>query len=145
MANNSIKLTVTRSTAASADTILSLIADWKNLPIYWHGMRTIKKDEGGILIAKFAFPGHAQMRYVVDVNRKTSEEIYLGGPFKGFKRLSIHTEDGDGSEMTAVWEIKLTPLLRLASDRMTEHLKTGTEHALERISEEAEKRERPTD
>ncbi len=139
MVNNSIRFTVSRITTAKEENILEVISDWKNLPLYWHGMRKIMKGEDDVLIVKFAFPGRTRMRYVLDLKMKISEELYLSGPFTGFKRLSIHSGEGDNSEITALWEINLSSFLSIARNRMMVHLKTGTEHALERISEEAER------
>jgi hypothetical protein len=143
MKDRKVKIVVSKTCNADVNTIMKIISDWKDLPRYWYGMRRINRENDDILIVKFAFPGNAMMKFLVDGS--TTEEVYTGGPFRGYKRLTV-SEDVEGSaKITAIWVIDLFAPLRLARKRMIRHLTEGTEHALERIALAAERMKMVTD
>ena len=78
-------------------------------------------------------------RVTLEPPRRVVHEL-LEGPMKGTKTVSV-TPKGDGNtELTAVYDVRLTGLLKLGTGPFTKHAAEGTQHALERIKDLAEGR-----
>ncbi len=140
MTLGSVKFEVTEHSNASPEDIINVLDDWHDLPKYWHGMREITESSGGMFNVRFAFPGEGKMSFVCDRESLYCTENYHSGPFTGFKRVEI-SNGGSGSRITAKWDVQLSFKLIFMKRFITNHFKQGTENALKRISEEAEKPE----
>ncbi|MCL5989506.1 MAG: hypothetical protein M1166_04145 [Candidatus Thermoplasmatota archaeon] len=134
-----VKIRVTRVCDSEVDSIFGIISKWEDLPLYWHGMRNITKQDDDTFLVKFAFPGKSRMRYVVNEAEKSCREIYSSGAFRGFKDVKIEKAPPNKTRISVVWEIEISAVLKIMRDRMVQHLTLGTEHALDRIIEATEK------
>ena len=112
------------------DKIWELLSDYKRIPEFWHGTRSIEKT-GDTYKVQFAFPGKATMELEEDSNNFTLTEKYLKGPFTGTKTTRL--EGSDPVKMQSIWNIKLSPMLRVFSGKLQGHFQEGTEDALLRI------------
>ncbi len=134
-----VNIHVTRVCDSEADSIFGIISKWEDLPLYWHGMRNITKQDDDTFLVKFAFPGKSRMKYVVNEADRSCREIYSSGAFKGFKDVKIEKAPPNKTRINVVWEIEISAVLKIMRDRMVQHLTLGTEHALDRIIEATEK------
>ena len=132
-----IKIQVAGKSSASPDRIMDQISDWQRLPEFWHGMRSITRSDGSMLLVRFAFPGNGKMSYLCDRKSLTCTENYHSGPFSGFKKTELRCIDG-GTEIRVRWEIKLSLSMVLLKGFLARHFTDGTESAIRRICESAE-------
>jgi hypothetical protein len=120
---------------ASKKDIWELITDYKKIPEYWHGTRSIEKD-GNYYMVQFAFPGKGKMELETDNKNFTETEKYLNGPFTGEKITRL---DGENPvKLVSIWNIKLSAVLRIFSKKLQGHFEQGTEDALKRIKDHFE-------
>lgn len=133
-----VKFEVTEHSNASPEDIINVMDNWQDLPKYWHGMREITESRGGMFNVRFAFPGEGKMSFICDRESTYCTENYHSGPFTGFKRVELARENS-GSRITAKWEVQLSFKLIFMKRFIVNHFRQGTENALKRISEEAER------
>lgn len=133
-----VKFEVSSETIASPREIMDVLGNWQTLPQYWHGMREISESTGNMLLVRFAFPGEGKMSYICDSDSLSCTENYHSGPFTGFKRIDIEP-DGSKTRILVRWEVHLSLRLLLLKGFILKHFRQGTESALSRIIEEAEK------
>ncbi|WMT54101.1 hypothetical protein [Ferroplasma acidiphilum] len=112
--------------------IWELIKDYKRIPEFWHGTRSIEK-EGNYYMVQFAFPGKGKMQLKEDEDNFILSENYLKGPFTGEKTTQLYGTDP--VKIVSVWNIKLSPMLRAFSNKLQGHFEQGTEDALKRIKD----------
>jgi len=110
------------------------LSDVERIPEYWHGtksLRVLETADGGKLIAavKFAFGGSGKAEITTDAETKTLLLRYLSGPFTGTQTVRIV-----GKRLDARWDISFHGIFRIGSGRTAGHFKSGTIHALERLS-----------
>ncbi len=112
--------------------IWELINNYKRIPEFWHGTRSIEKD-GDMYLVQFAFPGKGKMRLEKDDANFRLIEKYLKGPFTGEKITNL--EGNNPVKIVSIWSIKLSPMLRAFSNKLQGHFEQGTEDALKRIKD----------
>jgi hypothetical protein len=117
------------------DLIWELIKDYKKIPEFWHGTRSIEK-EGDFYIVQFAFPGKGKMNLESDDKNFVLREKYIKGPFTGEKLTKLEGENP--VKIVSEWDIKLSPMLRAFSKKLQGHFEQGTEDALKRIKDHFE-------
>lgn len=109
------------------------------IPKYWHGTRTLEVtgESEGVAHAriKFAFGGSGEADITADQARRTLTIHYTSGPFTGKQTIEV----GDG-RVAAMWDVKFRGAFRLASRWNEGHFRSGTVHALERLTAPASPR-----
>lgn len=107
------------------------------IPRYWHGTRTIEvvSESGGVAHAKikFAFGGSGDANISTDEEKRTLTIDYTSGPFTG--KQTVEVAEG---QVVAVWDVKFRGVFRFASRWNEGHFRSGTVHALERLTGEGE-------
>lgn len=120
---------------APSDVVWGRVSSVAEIPKYWHGTRSLEivGTEGGATRARvqFAFGGSGEARISTDHAKRTLRIEYLSGPFKGEQVVSV-AEEG----LTATWNVRFSGVFRLLSSWNEGHFKSGTRHALERLSAE---------
>jgi len=117
---------------SSKKDIWKLVKDYKKIPEFWHGTRSIEK-EGNYYMVQFAFPGKGKMELESNEDNFTLNEKYIKGPFTGEKITRL---EGDNPvKIVSYWNIKLSPMLRAFSKKLQGHFEQGTEDALKRIKD----------
>jgi hypothetical protein len=108
-------------------------SDIERIPEYWHGTKSIAilgrdgpKSTGEV---RFAFGGEGEVEITVLDAERTVTINYVSGPFAGVQTIKV----GEGV-IDARWEVKFKGLFRLASSWNAGHFRSGTVHALERLS-----------
>ncbi len=120
---------------SSKKDIWELVKDYKKIPEFWHGTRSIEK-EGNYYMVQFAFPGKGKMELELNEDNFTLNEKYIKGPFTGEKITRL---EGDNPvKIVSYWNIKLSPMLRAFSKKLQGHFEQGTEDALKRIKDHFE-------
>jgi hypothetical protein len=116
------------------DAVWGRLSDVEKIPEYWHGtksLRVLEKVDGGKVLAaaRFAFGGSGKVEIAADAASKTLLQRYLSGPFTGTQTVRIV-----GKRLEARWDIEFHGLFKIGSGRTAGHFKSGTVHALERLS-----------
>ena len=78
---------------------------------------------------KFAFGGSGDAVISVDERSRTLLLDYLSGPFTGRQTVRLV-----GNAVEARWEIEFRGIFRLAARWNEGHFRSGTKHALERLT-----------
>lgn len=134
--------------AADPAKVWSLASALDCEPEIWKGTRAVRtlSADGNVVEREvtLAFRERKEReRVTLEPPRRIVHEL-LAGPMKGTKTVTL-TPTGDGrTELTAVYEVKLTGLLKLGTGPFTKHAAEGTQRALERIKAITEGRTPPT-
>ena len=134
-----IEFEVSKSFSLSPDLVWGVVREVKDYTKYWHGTRELDviqvSEEVFEGVARLAFPAKVKVRVTVnDAERKLTVE-YLEGVMKGF-----HTVEVLDREVKSHWRVNLSLWLKPFEGSVKEHFMSGTNHALERILSEAERR-----
>ena len=114
------------------------LSDIERIPEFWHGTRSLQiigrdsKGPGKETVrarAKFAFGGSGGVEITADKATMTVTSNYVSGPFKGTQVVKIV-----GNAIEARWDVKFTGVFKLTSSWTGGHFRSGTVHALERLS-----------
>ncbi len=130
--------------AADSATVWSLASALDREPEIWKGTKAVRtlSSDGNVVEREvtLAFQGRREReRVTLQPPSRVLHEL-LAGPMRGTKTVTV-TSKGDGrTELTAVYDVRLTGLLRLGTGPFTRHAAEGTHHALERIRDLAEGR-----
>lgn len=116
------------------------LSDVESIPQYWHGtksLRVLERMDGKVVAqTKFAFGGSGREEISTDPASKTLLQRYVAGPFTGTQTVRVV-----GKRLEARWDIEFHGLFRIGSGRTAGHFKSGTVHALERLSGVGERAE----
>ena len=114
------------------------LSDVERIPEFWHGTRSLQivaRDSEGPgketvkARARFAFGGSGDVEITADKATMTLTSNYTSGPFKGAQVVKIV-----GNAIEAKWDVNFTGVFRLTSGWTGGHFRSGTVHALERLS-----------
>lgn len=116
------------------DVVWGRLSDVERIPEFWHGTKSLrvleKAGEGKVIAAaKFAFGGSGKVEITTDAASKTLLQRYLSGPFTGTQTVRVV-----GQRLEARWDIEFHGIFKIGSGRTAGHFKSGTVHALERLS-----------
>ncbi len=130
--------------AAAPETVWFLASALDREPEIWKGTKAVRtlSSNGNVVEREvtMAFRERTEReRVTLEPPNRVVHEL-LAGPMKGTKTVTV-TARGDGrTELSAVYDVKLTGLLKLGTGPFTKHAAEGTQHALERIKDLAEGR-----
>ncbi len=130
--------------AADPSKVWSLASALDREPEIWKGTKAVRTlSASGNVVERevtLAFRERTEReRVTLEPPNRVVHEL-LAGPMKGTKTLTL-VPKGDGrTELTAVYDVRLTGLLKLGTGPFTRHAAEGTQHALERIKDLAEGR-----
>lgn len=119
------------------------LSDIDRIPEFWHGTRSLhilRRDSDGLgretvkARAKFAFGGSGDVAITSDRATMTLTSDYTSGPFKGAQVVKVV-----GNAIEARWDVSFRGVFKLTSSWTGGHFKSGTLHALERLSGRGEK------
>jgi len=130
--------------AADPETVWSLASALDREPEIWKGTRAVRTlSSNGHIVERevtLAFRERKEReRVTLEPPRRVIHEL-LQGPMRGTKTVEV-TPKGDGqTELSAVYDVRLTGMLKLGTRPFVKHAGDGTQHALERIKDLAEGR-----
>ena len=114
------------------------LSDIGRIPEFWHGTRSLQvvgRDSKGAgketvkARAKFAFGGSGNVEITADDTTMTLTSNYTSGPFKGIQVVKVV-----GNAIEARWDVNFSGVFKLTSGWTGGHFRSGTLHALERLS-----------
>ncbi|MDG7008573.1 MAG: hypothetical protein JRN06_10080 [Nitrososphaerota archaeon] len=123
----------TREFEGDASEVWKRASAISEIPKYWHGTRTLEvvSESGGAahVKIKFAFGGSGEADVIADGEKRMLTIDYTSGPFTGKQTVEV----GDG-QVIAKWDVKFKGVFRVASRWNEGHFRSGTVHALERLT-----------
>jgi ribosome-associated toxin RatA of RatAB toxin-antitoxin module len=128
---------------APVSKVWKILSDIDREPEFWHGTKSIKNlTKSDKVIERevvIAFKNSVCKETVtIDPMRSITTEI-TDGPLKGKKVVVINPDEDQGSVVDVEWDIRLSGFMGIFSKMVKKHILDGTNDALERISEAAEK------
>jgi len=130
--------------AADPEKVWSLASALDREPEIWKGTKAVRtlSSNGNVVEREvtLAFRERKEReRVTLEPPRRVVHEL-LQGPMRGTKTVEV-TPTGDGqTRLSAVYDVRLTGMLKLGTRPFVKHAGEGTEHALQRIKELAEGR-----
>jgi len=124
------------------DKVWDLISDIDNEPKFWKGTketRNISKE--GDLIKReitIAFRDQKCLQDVILYPKEKIEAMFTKGIIDGVKIIKLIPQDGK-TTVEAKWDIKLSGIMGMFTGMLKNHIKSGTEQALQNIKEELER------
>ncbi len=137
-----VRIEVSREINAPVERVWKIASDVDNEPKYWHGTKSVKNlNTTGNTITReviIAFKNSKCMETVVLNPMKSIEVNITEGPLKGNKVITLN-DMGGKTKVDVVWDIKLSGMMSMFTGMVKGHIEQGTNDALERISQDAEK------
>ena len=127
---------------ASIDKVWDIIADIDNEPKFWKGTketRNISKE--GNTIKREITIAFRDQKCLQDVRLYPKEKIeakFTKGIIDGVKIVNL-IPNGEKTTIVTKWDIKLTGVMGMFTGMIKNHIKSGTEQALQSIKEYAER------
>ncbi len=130
--------------AAGPEAVWPLVSALDREPEIWKGTKAVRtlSSQGNVVEREvtLAFRGRREReRVTLDPPRRVVHEL-LEGPMRGTKTVALSPNGNGTTVVSAVYDVRLTGLLKLGTKPFTTHAAEGVEHALQRIKDLAEGR-----
>jgi len=127
---------------ATIEKAWEVISDIDNEPEFWKGTKKVKtlSVEGDIIKREITIAFRDQ-KCLQEIQLKPKKEIkakFTKGILDGTKIITLKPEN-DKVIMETSWEIKLSGMMNMFTSVIKNHIKSGTEQAMESIKKEIEK------
>ena len=127
---------------ATSDKVWEIVSDIDNEPKFWKGTKEVKNlsKEGNTIKREItiAFRDQKCLQEVKLEPKKRIEAKFTKGIINGEKIVSIIPND-EKTILRTVWDIKLTGMMGMFTGMIKNHIKSGTEQAMQSIKEEIER------
>lgn len=127
---------------ATPEKVWEIVSDIDNEPKFWKGTKEVKNlsKEGDTIKREItiAFRDQKCLQEVRLEPKKRIEAKFTKGIINGEKIVSI-IPNGDKTILQTVWDIKLTGMMSMFTGMIKNHIKSGTEQAMQSIKEEIER------
>lgn len=127
---------------APTEKVWEMVSDIDNEPKFWKGtkeVRNISKNENTVeREITIAFRDQKCMQQVTLDPMKQIHAKFTKGIINGEKIISLIPE-GDETTLQTVWDVKLTGMMGMFTGMIKNHIKSGTEQAMQKIKEEIER------
>lgn len=127
---------------APLDKVWEIVADIDNEPRFWKGTKEIKNisKEGDTVKREItiAFRDQKCQQDVKLYPKERIEAVFTEGIIKGVKTINLIPQN-EIIKLEAIWDIKLSGMMSMFTGMIKNHIKKGTEQALQNIKEEAER------
>ena len=127
---------------APTEKVWAVVSDIDNEPKFWKGtkeVRNISKNENTVeREITIAFRDQKCMQQVTLDPMKQIHAKFTKGVLNGEKIVSLIPE-GDETTLQTVWDVKLTGMMGMFTGMIKNHIKSGTEQAMQKIKEEIER------
>ncbi len=127
---------------APVDKVWEIVSDIDNEPKFWKGTketRNISKEGNNIKREiTIAFRDQKCLQDVKLYPKEKIEAIFTKGIIDGVKIIKLIPQDGKTTVETK-WDIKLSGMMGMFTGMLKNHIKSGTEQALQNIKEELER------
>jgi len=127
---------------ATVDKVWDIVSDIDNEPKFWKGTKEVKNlsKEGDTIKREItiAFRDQKCLQEVRLEPKKRIEAKFTKGIINGEKIVSIIPNE-EKTVLRTVWDIKLTGMMGMFTGMIKNHIKSGTEQAMQSIKEEIER------
>ena len=133
---------VTVEINATDDKVWEIISDIDNEPKFWKGTKNVKKiSKNDNVIHRevtIAFRDQKCLQEVTLEPKRKIDAKFTKGIINGSKTMTISTKENKTILVTS-WDMKLTGIMGMFTGVIKNHIKSGTEQAMQSIKEEAER------
>ncbi|WP_255465380.1 SRPBCC family protein [Nitrosopumilus sp. b3] len=127
---------------ATPEKVWEIVSDIDNEPKFWKGTKEVKNlSKEGDTIKREITIAFRDQKCLQDVKlepKKRIEAKFTKGIINGEKIVSIIPNE-DKTILRTVWDIKLTGMMGVFTGMIKNHIKSGTEQAMQSIKEEIER------
>ena len=127
---------------ATEDKVWEIISDIDNEPKFWKGTKNVKnisKNDNVIhREVTIAFRDQKCLQKVTLEPKRKIDARFTKGIINGSKIMTISTKENKTTLATS-WDMKLTGMMGMFTGVIKNHIKSGTEQAMQSIKEEAER------
>ena len=127
---------------ATEDKVWEIISDIDNEPKFWKGTKNVKniskKDNVIHREVTIAFRDQKCLQEVTLEPKRKIDAKFTKGIINGSKTMTISTK-GNKTTLVTSWDMKLTGIMGMFTGVIKNHIKSGTEQAMQSIKEEAER------
>ena len=127
---------------ATEDKVWEIISDIDNEPKFWKGTKNVKnisKNDNVIYReVTIAFRDQKCLQEVTLEPKRKIDAKFTKGIINGSKIMTISTKENKTILVTS-WDMKLTGIMGMFTGVIKNHIKSGTEQAMQSIKEEAER------
>ena len=127
---------------ASQDKVWEVISDIDNEPKFWKGTKEVRNlSKEGNKVSREIIIAFRDQKCLQEVTLQPKEKIeakFTKGIIQGEKIVSI-TPRNENIILKTVWNVKLTGLMGMFTGMIKNHIKSGTEQAMQSIKNEIEK------
>ncbi len=127
---------------ATPDKVWEVVSDIDNEPKFWKGTKKVKNlsKEGDIIKREItiAFRDQKCIQEVRLEPKKRIEAKFTKGIINGEKIVTVIPNE-EKTILRTAWDIKLTGMMSMFTGMIKNHIKSGTEQAMQSIKEEIER------
>ena len=127
---------------ATEDKVWEIISDIDNEPKFWKGTKNVKnisKNDNVIhREVTIAFRDQKCLQEVTLEPKRKIDAKFTKGIINGSKTMTISTKENKTTLVTS-WDMKLTGIMGMFTGVIKNHIKSGTEQAMQSIKKEAER------
>ena len=127
---------------APVEKVWTVVSDIDNEPKFWKGTKEVRNiSKNGNNVQReviIAFRDQKCMQEVTLDPMKKIHAKFTKGIINGEKIISLIPE-GDQTILQTMWNIKLTGMMSMFTGMIKNHIKSGTEQAMQSIKEEIER------
>ena len=127
---------------ASQDQVWEIISDIDNEPKFWKGTKEVRNlSKEGNKVSREIIIAFRDQKCLQEVTLQPKEKIeakFTKGIIQGEKIVSIIPRD-EKVILKTMWNVKLTGLMGMFTGMIKNHIKSGTEQAMQSIKNEIEK------
>lgn len=127
---------------APLDKVWDLVSNIDNEPKFWKGTKETRNiSKQGDIIKREITIAFRDQKCLQDVKlspKEAIEAVFTKGIIDGVKVIKLIPQDGKTTVETK-WDIKLSGMMGMFTGMLKNHIKSGTEQALQSIKEELER------
>jgi len=127
---------------APIDKVWTVVSDIDNEPKFWKGTKEVKNisKEGNTINREvtIAFRDQKCLQQVKIYPKEKIKVKFIKGIINGEKIVSLTAKD-EKTILVTYWDIKLTGMMGMFTGAIKNHIKSGTEQAMQSIKEEIER------
>ena len=127
---------------ATEDKVWEIISDIDNEPKFCKGTKNVKNiSKNDNVIHREVTIASRDQKCLQEVTLEPKRKIdakFTKGIINGSKTMTISTKENKTTLVTS-WDMKLTGVMRMFTGVIKNHIKSGTEQAMQSIKEEAER------
>ena len=127
---------------ASKDRVWEIVSDIDSEPTFWKGTKETRNiSKQGNTIKREIIIAFRDQKCLQDVTlypKERIEAVFTKGIIDGTKTINLISKD-EKTTLETKWDIRLSGMMGMFTGMIKNHIKNGTEQALQKIKEESER------